>query len=384
MTSERFRWHPAARIVTAEGSSNGVGADLKPVIPARPAAEALKQAMAAAAAGLAFRIGGDGPPPPPGPVIETLTSGSTGSPRRIRRAHASWIASFEVNARLFGLGPGCRVGIPGQLVQSLALYGSIETLHLGGELHPLDMLRPDHQAQAIQVRGIEMLYASPVQLRLITEAGVQLPSLRLVLCGGAKLDPATCALVGSIAPNARLCEFYGAAEASFITLSDPDTPEGSVGRVYPGTELDIRDGEIWVRSPYLFEGYAGDPGPAQWQEDWLSIGEYGRLEDGYLYLHGRAGRMVTVADQNVFPEAVESFLLSLPGVTRAAALARPDQRRGHVIEAFVAGGDVEAVLSACRCQLGPLAAPRRIHRIADWPLLPSGKTDLAALERALP
>lgn len=384
MGSERFRWHPAARIVTAEGVSDGSAATALPIIAPRPPAEALCHAMSAAAAGLAFRIGGGDEPPEPGDCLETLTSGSTGIPRRIRRTQASWIASFEVNVRLFGLGPGRRVGIPGQLVQSLALYGAIETLHLGGELHPLDGLRPDHQAQEIRTKGIDMLYASPVQLRLIAEAGILLPSLRLVLCGGARLDPATRDLVATVAPGANLCEFYGAAEASFITLSDADTPTESVGRAYPGTEIDILDGEIWVRSPYLFQSYAGDPGPARWRDGWLSVGEFGRLEDGYLYLHGRAGRMVTVADQNVFPEAVESFLLSLPGVTRAAALARPDPRRGHVIEAFVTGGDTDAVLSACRNQLGPLAAPRRIHRIAEWPLLPSGKTDLAALERALP
>ena len=181
MGSERFRWHPAARIVTAEGVSDGSAATARPVIAPRPPAEALCQAMSAAAAGLAFRIGGGGEPPQPGDCLETLTSGSSGIPRRIRRTQASWIASFEVNVRLFGLGPGRRVGIPGQLVQSLALYGAIETLHLGGELHPLDGQRPDHQAQAIRTKGIDMLYASPVQLRLIAEAGISLPSLRLSL-----------------------------------------------------------------------------------------------------------------------------------------------------------------------------------------------------------
>ena len=384
MTGERFRWHPAARIVTPDGSSLGPGAEGDQVIPPRPAAEALQQALVATDAGLSFRIGGDGPPPLSGPVFETLTSGSTGTPRRIRRSQDSWIASFAVNARLFGFGPGRRIGIPGQLVQSLALYGSLEALHLGAELHLLDGLRPDRQAKAIRDRAIDTLYASPAQLRLIAEAGIALPALRLVLCGGARLDPGTRALTAACAPGADLREFYGAAEASFITLADRKTPEGSVGRAYPGVELRLRDDEIWVHSPYLFDGYASDPGPAVWQDGWLSIGERGRIEKGYLYLHGRAGRMVTVADQNVFPEAVETFLLTLPGVTRAAALARPDGKRGHVIEAFVTGGDADAMLSTCRSQLGPHAAPRRIHRIADWPLLPSGKTDLAALERALP
>ena len=47
---------------------------------------------------------------------------------------------------------------------------------------------------------------------------------------------------------------------------------------------------------------------------------------GYLYLHGRKGRMVTVADQNVFPEEIEALMEALPGITRAAVLPAPMPR----------------------------------------------------------
>ena len=90
--------------------------------------------------------------------------------------------------------------------------------------------------------------------------------------------------------------------------------------------------------------------------------------------------MVTVADQNVFPEEIEAFLLGQPGVTQAAVLPRADALRGHVLEAVVMGGDAAALLSACRRRLGPLKTPRRVLQVGDWPLLASGKTDLAALQ----
>jgi long-chain acyl-CoA synthetase len=389
--ADRFRWHRAARLVTEGGVLAGPGAAASLIDP-RPAGPALQAALAAAAAGLPFRIGGEGPAPEEGsaPAFETLTSGSSGSPRRIRRSQASWMASFAVNAGLFGIGPGVAVAVPGQLVQSLALYGALEALHLGATLHLLDAPRPDRQRRALA--PAQVLYASPAQLRLLAEApGPALPGLRLILTGGAKLDTATRALAQTLAPGAAIREFYGAAETSFITLADPASPEDSVGRPYPGVTVELRDaagqpapqGEVWLRSPYLFEGYAGDPGPARWQDGWLSVGEVGRIEGGCLFLLGRAGRMITVADQNVFPEAVETFLLSLPGVRRAAVLPRPDPRRGHVLEAVLIGGDDAQILAACRARFGPLASPRRLHRVQDWPLLPSGKTDLAALARVL-
>ena len=156
---------------------------------------------------------------------------------------------------LFGIGPGVSVAVLGGLVQSLALYGALEGMHLGARVHLLGGLRPDRQAQALAARGVQVLYATPAQLRGLAGA---LPDLRLVLVGGSKLDAGLRAGLAALAPGAELREFYGAAETSFITLADADTPEGSVGRAYPGVELDIRQGEVWVKSPYLFNGYAGE------------------------------------------------------------------------------------------------------------------------------
>jgi long-chain acyl-CoA synthetase len=383
VTGAGFRHHPAARILGPDGEPARPGL-ARAVIAERPGPQALADAFAAAEAGVAFRVGRADGAPEHGPgMFETLTSGSSGAPRRIRRSQASWIASFAVNARLFGLGPGVRVAVPGRLVQSLALYGAVEAVHLGADAHLLDGLRPDRQVAALRDRRIEVLYASPAQLRLMLEAGsAASKALRLIVTGGSKLDPATRDGLRVLFPEAAVREFYGAAETSFITLSDEATPEGSVGRPYPGVEIDLRAaGEIWVRSAYLFEGYAGAPGGARQEGGWVTVGEVGRLEGGHLFLSGRAGRMVTVADQNVFPEEVEAFLLAQPGVTRAAVFPRPDPLRGHVLEAVVCGGGDEVLLAACRVALGPLVAPRRVHRVAEWPLLPSGKVDLAALGR---
>jgi long-chain acyl-CoA synthetase len=116
------------------------------------------------------------------------------------------------------------------------------------------------------------------------------------------------------------------------------------------------------------------------------VGEIGALQDGFLYLKGRAGRMVTVADQNVFPEEIEAFLHSLPGITRAAVLPVPDPKRGHALVAILQGDRQQeaAILTALRQELGPLKAPKALIWRDDWPMLPSGKTDLKALEATWP
>ncbi|MBL9049127.1 MAG: AMP-binding protein [Tabrizicola sp.] len=396
--TDRFRWHPDARLHDSAGREVRPLPSKGPVLP--DSADGLAQAIGLSA----FRIGApERTPPDTGerPVFETLTSGSTGQPRRIRRSQASWIASFSVNAGL-GIGPGARVAVLGRLVHSLALYGAIEGLHLGAEVHLLDALRPDRQRQALGLRRVTHLYATPAQLRLLVGPG-SLSDLRLILVGGSKLDAALRAAITALAPQAQVREFYGAAETSFITLADTATPGASVGRPYPGVELSLDpSGEVWVKSPYLFERYADDPrspadasqsgqgipaadqpiGSTRWRDGWLSVGEVGQFKDGFLFLKGRAGRMVTVADQNVFPEEIEAFLATLPGITRAAVLPRPDARRGTVLIALAQGdpGREAAILADLRQELGPLKAPKALIWLDDWPVLPSGKTDLRALE----
>lgn len=377
--SEGFRWHPKARLF------DGAGVEVLPLPAAGAVVGDSPQGLAQVIGLAAFRIGAsDQPVPDPGeqPVFETLTSGSTGQPRRIRRTQASWTTSFAVNARL-GIAPGARVAVPGRLVHSLALYGAIEGLHLGAEVHLLDSLRPDRQRKALADRRITHLYATPAQLRLLVDGPGSCPDLQLVLVGGSKLDAPLRAAVHAMAPAARVREFYGAAEASFITLADETTPETSVGRPYPGVQVTVDPGgELWVKSPYLFIGYAGSTGSARWHDGWLSLGEIGRMEDGHLYLKGRAGRMVTVADQNVFPEEIEALMETLPGIARAAVLPVGDAKRGAVLVGLVKGDRSAevAILAALRAQLGPLKSPKALIWLDDWPVLASGKTDLKALE----
>jgi long-chain acyl-CoA synthetase len=378
----RFVWHPAAVAVDAQGVRHLQGAAaMHPVLmPPRPAAAALQSAIGAPA----FRIGGTGPLAMGEGVFQTLTGGSSGTPARITRSQQSWIESFRVNARLFDLGPDTRVGVPGALIHSLALYAAIEALHLGAEAHLLDGLRSDRQARAIADRAIDVLYTTPAQLKGLVAAGINWPRLRHVIVGGAKLAEADRRALSALS-DAKVTEFYGAAETSFITMSDAETPAGSVGRPYPGVEIACREGVIWVRSPYLALDAAREgparPGAAVWQDGWVAPGECGRLEDGYLWLTGRIGRRVKVADQTVQLEVIEEVLAAQPGVQAGAVIAVPDARRGHVLTACVVGDASQepAILAALRASFGPLMAPRRLHWRASLPLLPSGKTDLAQL-----
>lgn len=312
------------------------------------------------------------------------SSGSSGRPKLIRRSPGSWKASFEINRRLFDVGPDDSYAILGHMGHSLGLYGALEALHCGAGLALLGGIGAGAQASALVAQGVTVLYATPSQLQILLRSTVNWPDLRHVICGGGYLSQPVRSAIAARCPQARITEFFGASETSFMTLSDAATPAGSVGRAYPGVTLNVDDGgDIWVKSPYLFEGYeTGDSPLTRWHEGALSIGELGWCDaDGYLFLKGRRSRMVTVADQNIFPEAIEAVLATLPGVEVVAVITPVDPLRGHSIVAAIVGDASEAqIRKACRAQLSNAAVPRKVWRLTQMPLLSAGKPDLQALE----
>jgi long-chain acyl-CoA synthetase len=263
---------------------------------------------------------------------------------------------------------------------------------LGLDVSVLADMRPDKQRTALDTSKATILYATPTQLRLLAKGNIRpLEHIRLILCGGGQLDQNTAKSISALCPNAQVRVFYGAAETSFITLSDADTPLGSVGRAYPHVCIEMRGelGEIWVKSPYLFDGYGTtQPGILHDKDGFISIGELGKIdEDGTLSLLGRKTRVVTIADQNVHLESIEQTLNAHPAVDICAVLARPHAQKGHTLTAIIEGPP-DAVLADqlqrhCRTTLNALVTPKTVLFIDTLPVLASGKTDLIALTKWL-
>lgn len=325
------------------------------------------------------------------------SSGSTGFAKTIRRTPESWIASFEQDRQLFDLSSKDIIASLGNLSHSLSLYAAVAGCHLGADVALFGGLSPKQQAKSLIQLSVSVLYATPAQLRMLlkTRSDMGVPSLRLLFSSGGKLDPELRTALHGFFPRAEIREIFGAAETSYITLSDPKTPPASVGRAYPGVEIKISNqdaegvGEIWVTSPFLFDGYEeGHYSGTEWDGTWLSIGEMGSIDaSGNLFLKGRKYRMVTVADKNVFPEEIELIIAQHPSISQAAAISVPDPLRGNMIVVIIelrpdatVPSDIDKVIkNACRTRIGAHAVPRHIRRMDNLPMLAAGKPDLRRL-----
>ncbi|SCW77305.1 AMP-binding protein [Ancylobacter rudongensis] len=337
-------------------------------------------------------------PSPDAPFYVGFTSGSTGLPKGYRRSHRSWIDSFAASAVEFGLSEQDVVLAPGGLAASLHLYGVVHALHIGALAVMMRQFHPRRALRLIARHGVTALYATPTQLQMLVEAGAgeSFPTLRRLMISGAKWRAETRAATLALFPKAGIAEFYGASETSFITIAHPReaVPAGSVGRPAYGVTLRIRDasgrdltageaGAIWVASSQLFDGYAcGDAPETRREGGFLTIGDHGRLDEaGFLYLHGREKRMLVTSGLNVYPEEVETVLMSLPGIEEAAVFGLPDDLRGVELVAVLRGAvDEKSLRAACRKLLPAAKIPRRFLSFEDWPRTSGGKADLRALE----
>ncbi|MFH9401289.1 AMP-dependent synthetase/ligase [Streptomyces sp. NPDC017638] len=120
---------------------------------------------------------------------------------------------------------------------------------------------------------------------------------------------------------------YGLTETSGGITMQPLGREksGTVGTALPGTAIRVADdGEILVRGPSVFQGYAGDEQAtrAALRGGWLATGDLGRLDaDGYLTITGRKKDViVTSSGRTVAPGPLEERLRAHPLVHQAVVI----------------------------------------------------------------
>lgn len=271
------------------------------------------------------------------------TSGSSGIPRIVLRSAASWEASFGTVAQLLETGPSGPVALPASPAVSLTLFSLAHAL-AGG---PTPVLGPATGSAATSMHG------TPQALRAVLDAGVP-ASLRTALIGGSHLDPILRERAESL--GIRVAAYYGAAELSFVAVD-----QGDGLRAFPGVELDIRDGTLWVRSPFVASGYLGAPGPLRCEDGWATVGDQAEMVGGSLRLLGRADDAILSASATIVPEEVEAVLRSIPGIRDAIVMGLPQARVGALVAAFLElhgdapGGLRESVVS----QLPPAHRPRQ-------------------------
>ena len=314
------------------------------------------------------------------------TSGSSASPRLVVRTARSWLDSLDPFSAVTGISADTVVWAPGPTSSTLTLFAVWHALArglpvlAGGRWRGVVAAGPAaREADAVQC--VPAVLADVVAAR---EAGL-LPRLRVAVVAGA-------ALPAPLRRRAEACglsvvEYYGATELSFVAVD----ADGTGLRPFPGVEVDVRSGEVWVRSPYLCRAYVDPtaPGPLRGDGDgWYCVGDLASQgADGALSLRGRGGESVSVGGQIVLVADVEAVLGAVAGVGEVVCLGEPHARLGErvvvAVRPFDGADPVPALRLAARTQLPPAARPVRYVVLADLPRTSGGKVARAALRDQL-
>jgi acyl-CoA synthetase (AMP-forming)/AMP-acid ligase II len=288
----------------------------------------------------------------------------------VLRSAESWRASFATVAGLLDAGPQDVVLLPAPPSSSLSLFSLAHALDGG----PRPLLGG---AGATGGGPPTCLHGTPQALRAVLDAGAP-PTLRTALIGGSHLDAAL--RERAAAAGIRVTAYYGAAELSFVAV---DTGDGL--RAFPGVELRIVDGELWVRSPFVALGYGEGGGPLRREDGWATVGDRAELTDGRLRLLGRADDAILSASATIVPEEVEAMLRSVRGIRDAVVFGLPREPVGALVAAFVEldGATAADLRAASAAHLAPAHRPRQWFA-GELPRTANGKPARAeAVRRAL-
>src|SRR6187401_457371 len=271
---------------------------------------------------------------------------------------------------------------------------------------------PHKQLDFLSRNEVTNVFTTPTAMRSmmgIGDAGTRYPcNFRRVCSAGEPLNPEAIRWFRE-QYGLTVLDYYGLTESYPLCGNYPfmDVREGSMGKPMPGWDVQILDedenpvgtgerGEICLRArsnPHYPLGYWNNPEAAEetFGGDWFHSKDAAeRDEDGYFWYSGRADDVIISAGYRIGPFEVESACLELAAVAEAAAVASPDERRGHVVKAFVVLAEgsepsdelAEEIKGFVRGHLSAYAYPRRIEFVDELPKTLTGKIRRIELREA--
>ena len=170
----------------------------------------------------------------------------------------------------------------------------------------------------IVYRFVDWILLDPIRDKLGLTKG------RFAVTAGSVTGTDTMAFMNAIGVRLRQC--YGSTEGGMVSghRSD-DIQPSTVGPLLPGVEVKIsQDGEILVKSPYLFSGYHKNPEAyAETVRDgWWYSGDAGSIdEQGHLVYMDRVKEMAQLGSGEKYaPQWIESSLRFSPYIKDAITI----------------------------------------------------------------
>jgi acyl-CoA synthetase (AMP-forming)/AMP-acid ligase II len=345
-------------------------------------------------------------------AVVLYTSGTTSEPKSALLRHRHLMA-YLLGSVEFGSAEedeAVLVSVPPYHVAGIA--NMLSNMFSGRRLVYLRSFDPQQWLDTVRTERITNAMVVPTMLARIVESldgsPADLPSLRSLSYGGAKLSERVLRTALELFPRTGFVNAYGLTEtASTIAVLGPDDHRlavesndpaiarrlSSAGRVLPTIEIEIRDelgapmpagqtGMIYLRGDQIAGEYAS--GSLLDAEGWFCTRDRGYLDqDGYLFIEGRVDDTIIRGGENIAPAEIEEALRRHPAVAEACVVGLPDDEWGHRIVAVVVArrGDTPTELDLKDHVRRELRGSKTPEAIELWDSLPH--TDTGKLLRRI-
>ncbi|MFM8861392.1 MAG: class I adenylate-forming enzyme family protein [Acidimicrobiia bacterium] len=339
-------------------------------------------------------------------AIVLYTSGTSGTPKAALLRHRHLTSYIIGTVEFAGAAEeqAALVTVPPYHIAGLA--NLLSNIYAGRRIVYLETFDAPTWLDAVRRHGVTQAMVVPTMLARVVHhldgAPADTPSLRTLSYGGARmplpvLEAALEAFEGTGFVNA-----YGLTEtSSTIALLGPEDHDaafagdevarvrlGSVGKVLPGIEVEVRDedgtilpvgepGLVFLRGEQVSGEYQG--GNAVDDAGWFPTKDRGWIDpDGYLFIEGRADDTIIRGGENIAPAEIEDVLRRHPAIVDAAVVGVPDEEWGQQIAAVVVLGagrtaSVDELHDYCQEHLRGSKTPYRIEFRDELPHTPTGK-----------
>ena len=337
--------------------------------------------------------------------IEMLTSGTTGTPKRVplkaRNFAQSIIDAAAYESRDTSNGPRLSKSVSilnTPFAHIGGIFGLFVTLSAGRRGAMLDRFRVSEFVDAVQRHKPKVVSAPPSALRMILDADVPkeaLSSLVAFRTSTAPLDPELADQFQEhfgipVLQNYGATEFAGGVAGWTLPdfLKTGKQRRGSVGKMLAGIDGRIVDPETGAALPYGEKGilelrakHLGDG------VNWIRTTDLARMdEEQYLWILGRADNAIIRGGFKIIPDDVVRAIETHPAVLEACVVSLPDPRLGAVPAAAYrtkSGMDVqeEALRDFLRDRLTAYQVPVKFLKVDDFPRTPSMKPSQPELKK---
>lgn len=311
-------------------------------------------------------------------ILGVLSSGSTGTPKVMYRTYESWAGFFPVQNEVFGVSGDTRLFLHGSLSFTGNLNSFLSVLYEGGTVVTSRKTRCRTWENLLRSEKANVIYLVPAKLRLLLDALRQpVTSVDSVFTGSQLLSENLLKKMMVVFCSPRIILYYGASELNYITYAvcdDPKRDPANLGRPFPGIRVSVRDGLVYVDTPYHVSGV----------EIPFTVKDTGFLnEAGELIFQGRREAWINKGGVKISMARIEKKLLELDGIKEAAILRHEDEKRGSDFAAFLvkeSGAEERAIRQSIRHHLNAVEIPSRIFFLDELPLNDRGKIDRRKLE----